>query len=387
MFVLVGGWPGSGKTTLSTQLAAHLHLPLLSKDVVKQSLMDHDGVPADVAASRRVGEGAVVAVLTVARQLDGAVIDSTWLPYSRPLVERLPGVKVELRCTVPRRLAEERYGERLTRLGHFDAERHDDELWRPVPPLGVGPLVEVDTSGPVDLPALAARLRQAARGMHARLPAFDVLERVYAQLLGVVRGLAEAEFQRGTRAAGWTVHDLLVHMLMDPQRALVTFATPGGGPPDVDAVTYWHDFHPAKGDGGASHAEFVRGVSEAYGAPQWLVGQLEETLPAVVRAGRECRHPMVATQGHVLTVADFVDTLLLEVTVHYLDLTAEIPGPPPPGDAVEAVAAVLDGLLGSSPPSGWDGVAYVLKGTGRLPLTEADRTTLGAAAGRFPLLG
>ncbi len=42
--------------------------------------------------------------------------------------------------------------------GHRD--RGEDELWgRPVEPLGVGPLVEVDTSGPVDVPALAGRIR------------------------------------------------------------------------------------------------------------------------------------------------------------------------------------------------------------------------------------
>lgn len=163
VFVLVGGWPGSGKSTLSTLLATGFDLPLLAKDVVKQALMDHEGLPTDVGASRRMGERAVVALLHTARHLDGAVIDSTWRPYTRPLVEQMSGRKVEVRCVVPRRLAEERYRARPARAGHFDAERVDEELWQPVPPLGVGPLLEVDTSRPVDVPDLVARIRDAVR--------------------------------------------------------------------------------------------------------------------------------------------------------------------------------------------------------------------------------
>jgi hypothetical protein len=54
--------------------------------------------------------------------------------------------------------------------GHLDAERTDDELWaEPVRPFGVGPLIEVDTSAPVDLSAVAAQLtRFMHRGATAR---------------------------------------------------------------------------------------------------------------------------------------------------------------------------------------------------------------------------
>jgi predicted kinase len=39
-FVLVVGWPASGKSTLAAALAAELDLPLLAKDEVKEALMD-----------------------------------------------------------------------------------------------------------------------------------------------------------------------------------------------------------------------------------------------------------------------------------------------------------------------------------------------------------
>jgi predicted kinase len=162
LFVLVGGWPGSGKSTLAAALAAELRLPLLAKDEIKESLADALGRPADVAASQDLGRAAVLVMLRVAGRCPGAVLDSTWFDYTRPGVAALPGRVVEIRTVLPRSVARERYYARAARRhpGHLDRERTEDELWgRPVLPLGVGPLVEVDTSGPVDVPALAASLR------------------------------------------------------------------------------------------------------------------------------------------------------------------------------------------------------------------------------------
>ena len=48
--------------------------------------------------------------------------------------------------------------------GHLDAARSDAELWgEPSRPPGLGPVVDVDTSGPVDVPHVAARLAQVLR--------------------------------------------------------------------------------------------------------------------------------------------------------------------------------------------------------------------------------
>jgi hypothetical protein len=51
------------------------------------------------------------------------------------------------------------------------------------------------------------------------------------------------------------------------------------------------------------------------------------------------------------------------------------------------VRNVLDGLLGTALPLGWDDVEYALKGTGRVALTAADRDQLGDLALKIPLLG
>lgn len=164
-FVLVGGWPASGKTTLARGLASELGLAFLAKDEVKEALMDRLGAPSTVEASRELGAAAVFAVLRAARGCPGAVIDSTWFPYSLPLVCDLPGPCVEIRCRVDLGVARERYRRRVRDERHLDARRSEEELWgAEVAPLGVGPLIEVDTAEPVDVVALAERVRSAVRG-------------------------------------------------------------------------------------------------------------------------------------------------------------------------------------------------------------------------------
>jgi predicted kinase len=163
--VLVGGWPGSGKTTLAAALAAELRVPVLAKDELKEALADALGAPADVAASQRLGRAAVAGVLTLARGCPDAVVDSTWFERARPLVEALPRPIVEVRCVVPVEVARARYRARAAARhpGHLDLERDERELWgAPVAPLGVGPLLEVDTSGPVDVPVVARRVLELA---------------------------------------------------------------------------------------------------------------------------------------------------------------------------------------------------------------------------------
>jgi len=162
VFVLVGGWPASGKTTLARALAAELDLAYLAKDEVKEALMDALGAPADVEESRRLGRAAVHALLRMARGCDGAVLDSTWLDYTRPLVAALRGPVVEVRCLATLEVVRARYVARVRDPRHLDAARTEDELWgQRVAPLGVGRLFEVDTCRPVDIPLVARCIGEA----------------------------------------------------------------------------------------------------------------------------------------------------------------------------------------------------------------------------------
>jgi predicted kinase len=161
----VGGWPASGKTTVARGLAAELGFDYLSKDEVKEALMDALGAPPSVEQSRRLGVAAVHAVLRAARGCAAAVIDSTWFPYSLPLVHELGGPFVEVRCRAALDLARERYQRRVRDVRHLDGLRGEVELWgEEVAPLGVGPLIDVDTAAAVDLGGLGSAVREALSG-------------------------------------------------------------------------------------------------------------------------------------------------------------------------------------------------------------------------------
>jgi uncharacterized protein (TIGR03083 family) len=214
----------------------------------------------------------------------------------------------------------------------------------------------------------------------------DALDAAYGQLTDTVTGLGAAELMLPSRCAGWVAGDVLYHQLMDARRALRTFASPDPGPADRDDVTYWQAYAPRGADraADAAHARHVRIAAAAY-APDELIWEWTETAAAARRAARACQAAGVATQGYVLTPADFTATLVVEATVHYLDLTVHLPAAPPPAAALALVRRVLDGLAGQPLPASWDDVSCALKATGRVPLSSADRAELGALAGRLPV--
>jgi uncharacterized protein (TIGR03083 family) len=217
----------------------------------------------------------------------------------------------------------------------------------------------------------------------SRDEALPALATAYRDFTGVVTGLDRAGLAGATRCAGWNVLELVCHLLADARRALVAFASPAGAPADVDYATYWRPFRPAN-DIARATARFVRDTTAAYDRPDIVLHEWVETSAAAVRAAEVCPHEHVTTQGHVLTVPDFIGTLAVEAAVHHLDLL-DLPGPAPAPLAL--VRRTLDGLLPGSPPPSWDDTEYAGKGTGRLPLTDPDRAALGPLATHFPLLG
>ena len=198
----------------------------------------------------------------------------------------------------------------------------------------------------------------------------------------------DAAWRAPSRCAGWSARDLLYHQLLDAQRALRTLALPSGGTPDVDFITYWHDYdvHQNAADA-AAHAEFVRRAAGAYPSTNWLSFLWDETSRAASNAARACDlDARVTTQGHVLTVADFIATLTTEAAIHHLDF---IPGSRAPNSLAPSLALAartLDGLLGQQRPLPWSDEDYLLRGTGRVALSDAERAQAGNLAARFPVI-
>ncbi len=160
MYVVVSGPPASGKSTLAPALACELGLPLIAKDTIKDALLQSLPAP-DLEASRRLGRASVAVMLAVAAANGQGVLESVW-HRSRAVADlsALPGAVVEVFCRADRLTLEARYRERATTRspGHFDAIRTAAELWGEDtigPVAGGWPVLEVDTTGPVDASALA----------------------------------------------------------------------------------------------------------------------------------------------------------------------------------------------------------------------------------------
>jgi predicted kinase len=171
VIVLVTGLPASGKTTLARQLAAELRLPLLSKDTVKEALFDVLGV-GDREWALRLSEASLAVLWSLAADSPAGAVVELWLDPKRDAGLAQDGMRraglrgaYEVRCLVPGDVAADRYAARQRHPGHLGADeatlqriRDSAALMRP---LGVGPSRDVDTTGPVDVPAVVRWLESA----------------------------------------------------------------------------------------------------------------------------------------------------------------------------------------------------------------------------------
>ncbi len=222
-----------------------------------------------------------------------------------------------------------------------------------------------------------------------REQALEAMIAGYQQLTDTVTGLSDLDLIRPTRCTGWAVIDVLYHVLLDGQRALIALATPDDRLADTDYVTYWRGFSgrpiPLHGE----HARAVRVAASAF-RPRTVIEMWQETSGAAVRAARStAADSRLATQNHVLTLPDLLATFAVEAAVHALDLSVDLPEPPEPDPIPLAlVRRTLDGLLGAGilRPD-WSDREYALKGTGRVPLEPAERRVLAPMNRQFPLFG
>jgi len=164
LIVMVSGAPAAGKSTLAARLAPALGLPLIRKDDIKETLADAlDGPDGDLAFSRRLGGAAMEVLWRLAAHCPATVIEANFRPASDYERERLRGLAariVEVYCACPPEELARRFAARArtAHRAHPLRTLPADLLAEYGRPMGVGKVVEVDTSGSVDLGGLLRRL-------------------------------------------------------------------------------------------------------------------------------------------------------------------------------------------------------------------------------------
>ncbi|KRC90859.1 hypothetical protein ASE25_22100 [Terrabacter sp. Root85] len=167
MVILVNGLPGSGKSTLAIQLADALSVPVLSKDAIKESVADALEWPVELSGP--LGAASMEMAWSLAATLKGTVVLESWwfrprdLGHAQRAIERIGSPRVvEIWCTVAPGIARTRVQERQRHRIHPDADRlaMDWPKWSTqARPLGLGPVVPVETGTPVNMTALIEELR------------------------------------------------------------------------------------------------------------------------------------------------------------------------------------------------------------------------------------
>jgi predicted kinase len=161
-YVVVHGIPGTGKTTLAVPLARELGLALIAKDSIKESLWDTLGA-GDSAWSRKLGAAAMDVLWRLAAEAGSAVLESNFHRAFAHRFSALSGSVVEVYCSCDPELARSRYSTRRRHPCHFDQTYGLDMFDRWVADSGPldlgGPVIEIDTTEPVDVRAVAERVR------------------------------------------------------------------------------------------------------------------------------------------------------------------------------------------------------------------------------------
>src|SRR3954452_8148810 len=97
--IVISGAPGTGKTTVATTVAREFALPLVSLDVIKETLGDSLGL-GDEGWSDRLGDAAAEVLFKLAPSFPAVVVEGWWRGDRRDrAIQHFRGwVEVACRC-------------------------------------------------------------------------------------------------------------------------------------------------------------------------------------------------------------------------------------------------------------------------------------------------
>jgi predicted kinase len=165
--VYVSGKLGAGKTSLAFPLAAELGYSLVTKDLVKETLHAALHVPGEGEVdrdwSRRLSGASMELLFALAARAGDMVLEANFHPHSEYELDKLRGLGgslVEVHCVCPAEVAVARYNARSRHEVHVLKEATLTTMERYDRPVGIGSLITVDTTVPVDVAAVAAEVRR-----------------------------------------------------------------------------------------------------------------------------------------------------------------------------------------------------------------------------------
>jgi glucokinase len=153
-FVVVNGPPGSGKSTLATQLAIELDWPLIAKDDIKEALGD----ALDLGGqewTQRLSAASFEVMWAVAGRAPHAVIEGNFYPSAAMRLRALDEAVLEVFCRCPLHVCRDRFEQRLREGNRHQVHPPEvpslEFLKQFVEPIGIGPVLEVDTESRPDV--------------------------------------------------------------------------------------------------------------------------------------------------------------------------------------------------------------------------------------------
>jgi len=163
--LLVNGVPASGKSTVAKAVSEAEGWPLLTLDTIKESLFGHLGI-GDRDYNRQLGKASYEAIFALIADFPPgttAVIDA-WFGFQPPdvlqnhLLRADIAQVAEIWCHAPGKIVGERYRARLSErhAGHLGASYVPElvALADTAQPLGTFPLLDIETTKPLDLAGL-----------------------------------------------------------------------------------------------------------------------------------------------------------------------------------------------------------------------------------------
>jgi uncharacterized protein (TIGR03083 family) len=217
---------------------------------------------------------------------------------------------------------------------------------------------------------------------HIALRAFDA---ECAALVNVLRSLEREDLDRPTNCPPWTLHELVVHITFSI--GVPDGLVDAGSQSQAGAPAYYRRPERDTDEYRTANVERTRQLAKSV--------EPDELAPRFVKAWEQARETFadhdgskrIAAGGMALTVDSYLLTRIMSVAAHGLDVAITLDREPwTTEEALLELHPLLTDLLGTDPPEHWSRQDLLELGTGRRPLSDADREALGPLAGRFPLL-